>query len=95
MMTGLRTMTMEAMTEAGGALRRITLLSTVAALMAVMLVVGAAPALAHYVDNEGCGDKEIEWVVTGGGYDRNNDGIHCSYQHPKFGERYKDNHVHK
>ena len=58
-MMGLRTMTV-ATTEAGGALRRIILLATVAALMAVMSVVSAPAAFAKGQPLYTC-----EWTIGG------------------------------
>ena len=77
-MMGLRTMTVAA-TEAGGALRRIILLATVAALMAVMLVMSAAPAAyAHQAACKGNGLVTSQFVYQYA--DDDGDGYVCVYE---------------
>ena len=53
-------------TEAASALRRKILTLTVAALMAVMVVVSAPPASAHSMANGGCGDTTPVSIYRGG-----------------------------
>ena len=88
-MMGLRTMTVAA-TEAGGALRRIILLATVAALMAVMSVVSAPAAFAH---GDHCPGNGEAFYAPGDPADKDGDGVICGY--PAKGGKYnhfKDDH---
>ena len=83
--------------EAGGALRRMILVLTVAALMAVVSVAGAASAFAHTAPNSGCGYEGvvINSVPPGSSpYDRNADGVYCGIQKKGTITGYKDNHAH-
>jgi len=77
-------------------MKRIMLLATVAALMAVMLVAGAASAVfAHDQSPTGCGYDPNKFAISwpqGQSPDRNNDGIVCNVNKKQGGVRYTDNH---
>ena len=89
-MMGLRTMTVAA-TEAGGALRRIILLATEAALMAVMSVMmSAAPAA--FAHNLYCTGNGTPYGVSGHPADKDGDGVYCGYTRKSGEIVYKDDH---
>ena len=79
-------------TMAGHSLRRMVLVATMAAFMAVVSVMGAPAAFAHEVKNQGCGNRDVFPVVSASFGDANGDGIVCV---GKSGLAHaKDNHVH-
>jgi|SRR5215212_5108662 len=83
--------------KAGSALRRTISALAMAALIAVVLGIMAAPAFAHTVPNSGCGYEGvvINSVPPGSSpYDRNADGVYCGIQKKGTITGYKDNHVH-
>jgi hypothetical protein len=82
-------------------MKRIVMLLTVMALMLVMVAMSVAPAFGSRINQFGCIQKSgFALVIVSANpalfspYDRNNDGIVCSYHNPQGKVHFTDNHLH-